>query len=103
MSGGLSSQVPRVSRVSVSGLELWFNSNDRLPPHFHAERAGDWEVKVHFMRDRSEMIEVVYTCRSGHPTKKELKALLERSERHRVSLLEEFEAKVNVKGPGTKR
>ena len=103
MSGQLSWLVPRVLCVSVNGIELWFNSNDHLPPHFHAERLGDWEVKVHFMRDRSEMVEVVYTARPRHPSKRELRTLLEQSETHRVALLEEFEAKVNIKGPGAER
>ena len=25
----------RVDAVSIAGLELWFNSSDHLPPHFH--------------------------------------------------------------------
>jgi hypothetical protein len=48
------------------------------------------------------MVEVVYTARPRHPSKRELRALLEQSETHRVALLEEFEAKVNVKGRGAK-
>ena len=95
--------MPRVLCICVNGLELWFNSNDHLPPHFHAEKLGEWEVKVHFMRDRSEMIEVVYTCHPRHPTKRGLKALLQQSETHRVALLLEFEAKVNVRSPGSQR
>jgi len=82
---------------------LWFNSNDHLPPHFHAERAGDWQVKVYFMRTKAEMVEVVYATRAKHPTQRELRDLLVQSETHRVALLKEFEAKVNVKGPGAKR
>lgn len=95
--------MPRVVCVSVNGIELWFNSNDHLPPHFHGERLGDWEIKVHFMRARSEMVEVVYTTRPRHPTKRELKELLLQSEKLRVALLKEFEDKVNVKAPGAKR
>ena len=87
----------------MTGLALWFNSNDHLPPHFHAERLGDWEIKVHFMRVRSEMVELVYTARPRHPTKRELRDLLLQSERHRVDLLKEFEDKVNVKSPGSRR
>lgn len=89
--------------MSVTGIELWFNSNDHLPPHFHAERLGDWQIKVHFMRVQSEMVEVVYTARPRHPTKGELKELLLQAETHRVALLKEFDRKVNVKGPGSKR
>ncbi|MEY4582270.1 MAG: hypothetical protein RL701_6973 [Pseudomonadota bacterium] len=95
--------MPRVVCVSVNGIELWFNSNDHLPPHFHAELSGDWHVKVHFMRDRSEMIEVVYTSRPRQPRGRDLKELLQQAEAHRVPLLREFEAKVSVKVPGAKR
>jgi hypothetical protein len=95
--------VPRVVCLSVKGTELWFNSNDHLLPHFQSERLGDWEIKVHFMRARSEMVEVVYTTRPRHPTKRELKELLLQSEKLRVALLKEFEDKVNVKGPGARR
>lgn len=103
MSGAIRWPVPRVVCVSVNGLDLWFNSNDHLPPHFHAERLGCWEIKVHFMRAASEMVEIVYTAYARRPSKSELKELLKQSERSRVALLKEFEAKVNVKGPGAKR
>jgi hypothetical protein len=95
--------VPRVSCFWLAGLELWFNSDDHLPPHFHAEKCGDWQVKVHFMRARSEMVEVVYTRRPRHPTKGELRALLKQAEAHRLALFEEWEANVNVKSPGPSR
>jgi hypothetical protein len=91
--------VPRVACFTVAGLDLWFNSDDHLPPHFHAEKPGDWEVKVHFMRERSSMWEVVYN-RPRHPTKGELKNLLKQAEAHRADLLREWETKVNVKTPG---
>jgi hypothetical protein len=67
-----------------------------LPPHFHAERADEWEVRVRFLRKRSEMKEIVY----GRPRQSELKKLLEQAEAHREELLREWEAKVNVKTPG---
>jgi len=95
--------VPRLACFSVVGLELWFNSDDHLPPHFHAEKAGEWQVRVHFMRDREEMIALVYTRSPRHPTKGELKVLLREAERNRVALLKEWEAKVNVKSPGSTR
>jgi hypothetical protein len=37
-------------------------SNDHEPPHFHARRAGEWEVKVHFLLEPAEMIEVVWAA-----------------------------------------
>ncbi|MCC7382540.1 MAG: DUF4160 domain-containing protein [Deltaproteobacteria bacterium] len=57
----------------VAELDLWFNSNDHLPPHFHAEGDG-WEVKVFFRRQGDEMFELVWgkkgpsgKLRSGKP------------------------------------
>jgi hypothetical protein len=38
--------VPRLDAFSVAGLELFFNSLDHLPPHFHARRPGEWEIRV---------------------------------------------------------
>jgi hypothetical protein len=51
--------VPKVATFSVAGLESWFNSDDHLPPHFHAEKSGEWEVRVRFRLDPNEMIEVL--------------------------------------------
>jgi hypothetical protein len=36
--------VPKVDAFSVAGLVLRFYSNDHMPPHFHAEKPGRWEV-----------------------------------------------------------
>ena len=30
----------KVDCISLTGLVLWFNSNDHRPPHFHAEHQG---------------------------------------------------------------
>ncbi len=86
--------------VAVPGLDLWFNSDDHLPPHFHAERSGEWEVRVHFLRERDEMFEVKWTTRKGRPGKGDLRALARLAESHRAELLQEWQEKVNVKAPG---
>ena len=31
--------------MAQEGLELFFNSSDHLEPHFHAERAGEWDPR----------------------------------------------------------
>ena len=58
--------MPTVACLAVAGIELWFNSNDHLPPHFHAEKSCDWEVRVFFLREPKDMFEVVY-CRLSKP------------------------------------
>lgn len=41
--------MPKVVAFSLSGIELWFWSNDHAPPHFHACRVDEWEIVVRFM------------------------------------------------------
>jgi len=89
--------VPRVECIAIEGLELWFNSNDHLPPHFHAERTGEWEVRVYFLKQGGEMVRVKWPKnRRRWPSANELKPLLEAVENHRPQLLEEWQLKVSV-------
>ena len=78
-----------VQAFQIEGLKLWFWSNDHEPPHFHAKRAGEWEVKVHFLLEASEMIEVEW-AKKKLPSKvlSNLKAL---AEEHRAELLAQWE------------
>jgi hypothetical protein len=94
--------VGRVSAISIAGLELFFNSTDHLPPHLHAEKPGTWEVRVFFLRDRSEMFETKWP-KNGGPTKGERKDLTAQVEESRAALLAEWERKVHVKAPGAAR
>jgi Domain of unknown function (DUF4160) len=84
----------------VAGIELWFNSNDHLPPHFHAEKPHEWEVRVFFLREAREMFEVVYTNRRGRPNKSDVREISQQAETHRAELLEQWERAVDVKAPG---
>lgn len=93
--------MPRVDAFAVPGLELWFNSDDHLPQHFHAEKPGAWEVRVFFMRDPSDMFETVWPkFGSGKPSKGDLRALGKLVEEHRLALHTEWDTKVNVTAPG---
>jgi hypothetical protein len=95
--------VSAVAAFSVAGLDFWFNSSDHLPPHFHAEKPGDWEVRVYFLRDRSEMFEVKWTKKKGRPRKKDFRAVGRATEQHRAELLVEWEQKVPIRTPGPAR
>jgi len=99
--------VARVRAFELSGYDLWFNSDDHLPPHFHVEKTGQWEITVRFLRDRSEMFTVVWPKnpkkKRNLPRKAELRAIAEAAEAHRAELLREWEAAVNVKHPGPAR
>ena len=73
----------------IRGLKLWFWSGDHEPPHFHAKRQGEWEVKVSFLLEPGEMIEFVGTGKEpGRSTVKEITRL---AEEHRLELLEQWE------------
>jgi Domain of unknown function (DUF4160) len=78
-----------ITAFAVSGLTIWFWSNDHEPPHFHAKRRGEWEVKVFFLLDAPDMIEVVW--RKKRPSKRCLKQLASLAEQHRVALIEQWE------------
>ena len=93
----------RVTSFAVTGLEIWFNSDDHLPPHLHAEKPGEWEVRVYFLRDRADMFEIKWTVRSGRPMRGALRTLAALAEANRAALLAEWEQKVNIKTPGGER
>lgn len=79
-----------VQAFQSPGLKLWFYSNDHEPPHFHAKRAGQWEVRVHFLEEAARMIEVKWQTTA--PAAKVLKSLTSLAEQHREALLAEWEA-----------
>jgi hypothetical protein len=93
-------RVPKVDAFTVAGLVLRFYSNDHMPPHFHAEKPGQWEVRVRFRRDPSEMIEFITKRR---PRTSELRELKRLAELHRIALLVEWDAKVSIAPPGASK
>jgi hypothetical protein len=79
----------RVRAFSVGGVEMWFYSGDHLPPHFHARRAGEWEVRVFLQEHPSRMIEVVRPP-NARLKGRDRRALIEGVQDHRVELLAEW-------------
>jgi len=79
--------VPKVESFVIDGLRLWWWPNDHEPPHFHAERPGEWEVRVLFLSDQIE-------TKWGRPRGSRLKALRAQTANHRAELLLEWERKV---------
>ena len=78
-----------VSAFQIEWLKLWFCSNDHEPPHFHVKKSGEWEVKISFMLDQSEMVEVEWSKK--HLSQKVLKQVTKLAEEHRVALLEQWQ------------
>jgi hypothetical protein len=100
--------VAKVRAFELPGYELWFNSDDHLPPHFHVEKAGgDWEIKVNFMRHPHDMCEIVRPKvakkKSDRPRKAELRRIVGAAEVHRAALLAQYQQDVVVKDPGPER
>ena len=83
-----------VQAFQIDGLNIWLWSNDHEPPHFHAKRSGEWEVKVCFMLDPEEMIEVEW--REKTIPARTLRNLTSLAEQHRAELLEQWEAIQNA-------
>ena len=89
-----SASVARVDCIAVPGVELFFNSLDHLPPHFHALRPGEWEVRVYFLKERAQMLDLKW--RQQGMTGATRRALTKLAEEHREDLLQEFDEKVNT-------
>ena len=88
----------KVEAFVVAGLELWFNSSDHLPPHFHARKPGAWEARIYFLAcvERHLEVEMKWPKTGITPSRRERDALLRGALGHRVVLLREWERKVVV-------
>jgi len=89
----------KVECFKIEGLDLLFHSNDHLPSHFHAEKSGEWDIRVYILLCSKEN-GLVFTPRyplkpeiSSREKKQILKLVLE----NRSKLLEEWEKKVCIK------
>ena len=82
----------RVTAFELPGIDCWFHSQDHGPPHFHAKKAGVWEVRVFFLKRVESMIEVKW--KRGFLGGRETKPLCAMAEACRAELLREWEEKV---------
>lgn len=91
--------MPTVTALSVDGLELSFLSNDHRPPHFHATRPGEWEIRVYILTttERKLHYSIKWSRKGAEGPGGRLRRALRRAvAQHRVALLAEFEEKVNT-------
>ena len=85
--------VGKVSCFAIAGLELWFNSNDHLPHHFHVSRVGEWEIRVYFLEVTEDTLS--YDVKWGPiPSRRVRDSIRNLVVQHRESLLLEWEEKV---------
>ena len=83
----------QLDAFSLAGLQLWFNSSDHQPPHFHAKRRGEWEIRVFFLLSGAG--DLSYEIKWGSdPSRSDRDAILDEVLAHRAELFEEWEAKV---------
>jgi hypothetical protein len=89
-------RMAKVQCFTIDGMELWFFSHDHTPPHFHAKRRGQWEVRVNFLASStSQMFEVVRPRGKAIPNR-DIQILQEKVNNYREALLKEWEKKVNT-------
>jgi hypothetical protein len=86
----------QVEAFEIDGLKLWINSSDHLPPHFHAKRRGQWEIRVFFLTctDKNLDFNVKFQFGKKGPSAADQAAILELVLEHRAALLQEWEKKV---------
>lgn len=86
----------KLTSFSIGGLELFFNSLDHLPPHFHLKKLGEWEIRVFFLLCTKDHLsfEVKWPPKFHKLPGRIEKILLRLVIQHRVAVLEEWESKV---------
>ncbi len=84
--------MPKVTCFEIAGLTCWFWSNDHEPPHFHAKKEGEWEIRVKFPEGETQMFETVW---GEDPGGKILRQLKKAVIKNRANLLVEWETNVN--------
>jgi Domain of unknown function (DUF4160) len=81
-----------VKCIEMSGLKLWFPSEDHQPPHFHVERTDVWLMRVFFEEfAMAEMFEEDKRRSKRKVRSKEKKLIMKQVIEHRIELLREWE------------
>ena len=89
----------KVQSFKLEGLDLFFNSNDHRPPHFHARKSGAWEIRIYILLCSKENGLVFTSKYPPNPeiSSKEKKQILRLVLENREQLLDEWEKKVCIK------
>jgi len=89
-------ELGKVDCFAIGGLELYFNSSDHLPHHFHARLPDKWEIRVFFLTSTDGRLhyEVKWPKSGPGPSAPIIKELLSHILIHREELLVEWERKV---------
>ena len=94
--------MPPVDAISIPGLDLVFLSDDHWPPHFHAKRRGEWEIRVYIQTTTEADLhyDLKWPKRRGAgPDGSLQRELRKRVVKHREKLLKEWNEKVHFDPP----
>ena len=86
----------KVECFKLAGIDLWFNSSDHEPPHFHARKPDRWEVRVFFAACTRTRLDfnLKFPPAGPGPSGQERRELLDLVLQHREALYAEWEVKV---------
>ena len=83
----------KVESFAIGGLDLWFNSHDHGPPHFHVRRPGEWEIRVYFLSGTENALD--FDMKWGRePSRTYIRTFTHHVVTKRAALLEEWEQEV---------
>ena len=93
----------KVNTFAIPGFDLWFNSSDHLPPHFHARKPDTWEIRVYFLlcTETSMIYDVKWPPHDSGPSRKDRQPILNGVLENRTALLREWQTKVYHEGEDT--
>jgi hypothetical protein len=86
-------RVGKVDAFVLPGIDVWFNSSDHIPPHLHAKRRGQWEVRIFFLECTNGNLAFEIKWGKG-PGSGDRTAILKAVLTHRAALLLEWGNKV---------
>lgn len=87
-----------VDAFALTGLKCYFGPNDHYPQHFHVLKAGEWLIRVFFLRsNRNRGLNWNYKYHwKGAVSAAEEQELLKQVLAHKRRLLREWNNKVSV-------
>ncbi len=80
-----------VRAFSLPGIRCWFYSNDHDPPHFHAKKDGEWEVRVFFLEGRDSILQEKWKWNRTAMRNDLRRDLIRLATEYRQELLKEWE------------
>jgi hypothetical protein len=84
----------RVSCFALDGIEMWFNSLDHEPQHFHAKKSGEWEIRVFFLATTQKDLAYNVVFGAKRIRTPDLNEMRNQVLTHRTRLLAEWHEKV---------